>query len=127
MAYGTDDLARAAARLAAQLPDPLAPLARVAYNYRWSWEPYGHETFRVIDPARYERVGGNPVRLLTEADADAIRRAASDPQYVERVNTLARVVEDDGARPFAPAVRAEHPVAFMCAEFGVDASLPIYA
>src|SRR3954466_9593277 len=109
MAYGTDDLARAAARLAAQLPEPLAPLARVAYNYRWSWEPYGHETFRVIDPARYERVGGNPVRLLTEADADAIQRAGSDPAFVERVAALARAVEDDLARPFNPTLRPEHP------------------
>jgi starch phosphorylase len=127
MVPGSADLERAAARLANQLPEPLAPLARVAYNYRWSWTPFGHETFRAIDPARYDRVGGNPVRLLTEADAEAIQRAASNGELVERVQTLARTIDDDLARPFNDALPADGPVAFMCAEFGVDASLPIYA
>jgi starch phosphorylase len=67
------------------------------------------------------------VRVLTEADAEAMRRAASDPALVERVATLARTIDDDLARPFSDALPADAPVAFMCAEFGVDASLPIYA
>jgi starch phosphorylase len=127
MPYGSVDLERAARTLAAQLPEPLAPLARVAYNYAWSWSPAGHATFRAIDPARYERVGGNPVRLLTEADAAAIERAASDPQLLEQVQGLADAIDADLARPVADAIDPARPVAFMCAEFGVDASLPIYA
>src|SRR5581483_11793764 len=92
-------------------------LAAVAYNYRWSWSPGGHELFRAIDPARYERVGGNPVRVLTEADADVIARA----------NALADALEADLARPVAGPLSDARPVAFLCAEFGIDASLPIYA
>src|SRR5690242_18675297 len=34
---GAEDLRRAADQLAARLPYALAPLARLAFNYRWSW------------------------------------------------------------------------------------------
>jgi hypothetical protein len=34
VAPGAADLAAAAAALAARVPEPLAPLARLAYNYR---------------------------------------------------------------------------------------------
>jgi len=47
---GREDIRRAAAELAERLPDPLAPLARLAYNYRWSWLPGGPEVFSAIDP-----------------------------------------------------------------------------
>jgi starch phosphorylase len=127
MAHGSDDLERAAARLAAQLPEPLAPLARVAYNYRWAWEPGGPDTFRAIDPVRWERAGRNPVRLLADADAEGLRRAADDTQFVARVDALASVIDDDVARPYNEKLPPEHTTAFMCAEFGFDASFPIYA
>ena len=41
---GEGDLNRAAEALAWRLPDPLAILARVAYNYRWAWAADGPET-----------------------------------------------------------------------------------
>jgi starch phosphorylase len=127
MTYGSEHLSAAAERLAAQLPPTLAPLAHVAYNFRWSWTPGARETFRAIDPARYERVGGNPVRLLTEADAECIDRAAADPAIADTAKQLRATIAADLARPLASGMSLERPVAFMCAEFGVDASLPIYA
>jgi starch phosphorylase len=121
------DLVRSAERLAAHLPESLAPLGRVAYNYRWSWTPGARELFRELDPARFERVAGNPVRLLTEADSEPIERAAADPDVVRRVNELAAVIDADVSRPIGGPISPDQPVAFMCAEFGVDGSLPIYA
>jgi glycogen phosphorylase len=47
---GDHDIDRAVADLAAGLPEPLRPLARVAYNYRWSWSAAGAATFAAIDP-----------------------------------------------------------------------------
>lgn len=38
---GSRDIERAANDLAARLPEQLTPLARIAYNYRWSWTPGG--------------------------------------------------------------------------------------
>jgi starch phosphorylase len=121
------ETARAIERLTARLPQAIAPLARVAYNYRWSWTPYGHATFRAIDAERYDRVGGNPVRVLAEADVDVLDAAAGDPGLIQRVRTLADTLDADLARPNAGSFTETRPVAFMCAEFGVDGSLPIYS
>jgi starch phosphorylase len=54
-----DDIDRAVAELAERLPAPLYPLARLAYDYRWSWAPGGVALFRDLDPALWER-SANP-------------------------------------------------------------------
>ena len=77
-AGGAEDLQLAAAELAERLPEPLAPMARLAYNYRWSWLPGGAELFAAVDRERFEICLQNPVRLLQEASARTLRRAASD-------------------------------------------------
>ena len=51
---GREDIATVAQELADRLPEPLSPLARLAYNYRWSWQPGGHELFAAIDHERFE-------------------------------------------------------------------------
>ena len=124
---GDNDLAEAASLLAEDLPPELMPLAAVAYNYRWSWAPLGASVFTRIDPNRWARCGHNPVRLLSEASPAMLRRAAADPDLRTDVDALVELVEEDLARPWASAVTPEHPVAFMCAEFGVHGSLPIYS
>ena len=124
---GEDDVRAAVAALAKRLPEPLAPLAGVAYNYRWSWADDGAEVFASIDPERWRHVRANPVRLLTEAAPAGLEAAASHPELVERVTALADLVDEDQARPPAPRTAPERPVAFLCAEFAVHASLPIYS
>ena len=128
---GQPDLDRAATELAHDIPEPLGPLARVAYDYRWSWTPGGHEVFAAVDAERWERVGRNPVRLLRETSRPALERAAGDGDLVRRAADLEAVCRADAERPaHAPengTVSAERPVAFVCAEFGVHRSLPIYS
>ena len=129
MTAGHHDLQRAADALAARIPGPLAPLARLAYNYRWSWTPGGPELFSGIDPARWERCGENPVRLLGEVGRETLERAAADAGLLQRAATVESAVQADLARsPVAGApVPADRPVAYFCAEFGVHRSLPIYS
>jgi len=125
---GTEDIERAAAALAERLPDRLAVLARLAYNYRWSWVPGGSDVFRSVDAARWRTAGGNPVRLLQEAPGEALRRAAADDGLVARADAVAAAIDADLARPpRAGVVAADAPVAYFCAEFGFHTSLPIYS
>ncbi len=129
MPIGVQDIDGAAEALARRVPDPLRPLARAAYNLRWSWTPGGSETFRTVDPRRWELCGENPVRLLTETSAAALERAAADAELVGRGEALEEAIAADLARPAASAgpVTPERPVAFFCAEYGIHASLPIYS
>ena len=125
---GDDDIASAAAEIADRLPDPLRPLATVAYNYRWSWAPGGADTFAAIDAQRWARSGHNPVRMLWHTPRKVLERAADDADLTARVDALAGVVADDLGRPPSPGPAGpDHPVAFMCAEFGIHESLPIYS
>jgi starch phosphorylase len=126
---GVQDIDGAVEALAGRVPDPLRPLARAAYNLRWSWTPGGSATFRAVDPRRWEVCGENPVRLLTETSTAALERAAADANLVARGEALEEAIAADLARPAAPAgaVTPERPVAFFCAEYGIHASLPIYS
>lgn len=124
---GDADLERAAEALAWRLPAPLAPLARLAYNYRWAWLPGGSELFRSIDARRWRMVAGNPVRLLQEASSDALARAAEDAALIGFAASLEEQVRQDRERPATGPVEEAHPVAYFSAEFAVHQSMPIYS
>lgn len=111
-----------------RLPEPLRPLAGIAYNYRWSWLPGGGELFDGLAPHRWELAGHNPVRLLQEVSARRLAEVAADQAYLGRVTAVERAIAEDLARPPAdgPAT-PEAPVAFFCAEYGVHRSLPVYS
>ncbi|HEV3054488.1 MAG TPA: alpha-glucan family phosphorylase [Solirubrobacteraceae bacterium] len=125
---GRDDVARAAEELAERLPRSLEPLARLAFNYRWSWLEGAPELFEAIDPARFDACAGNPVRLLQETSLRSLARAAADDRLVDRARALHAEVAADLDRSADTTVISEsRPVAFFCAEYGVHASLPVYS
>jgi glycogen phosphorylase len=124
---GDRELARAAESLAARLPAPLAPFARLAFNYRWSWARSGHELFRAVDAHRFAVCGENPVRLLQEAPVRSLSRAARDTQLVARAQVLNRILEEELAGQAEGPVVPDRPVAFLCAECAIHVSLPTYA
>jgi starch phosphorylase len=126
---GRADIDRAASALASRLPWTLAPLARIAYNYRWSWHPDGPMLFRELDRRRWRECNANPVRLLQEASAEALLNAAADEAYVARAEAIEQAIREDMERPARElgAISEERPVAYFSAEFGVHVSLPIYS
>ena len=73
---GSRDLERAAEALASRLPEELGVFARLAYNYRWAWDPDGPAVFRDLDPDRWEKVAENPVKQLQEASTAGLQAAA---------------------------------------------------
>jgi starch phosphorylase len=123
---GSSDIAAARDSLAERLPDPLRPLAELAMNYRWSWLPGGTDLFEALDPHRWELCGKNPVHLLEEAAEERVQAAAHDVEYVDRANRILETVRADLIRDCAAGWDPRRPVAYLCAEFGVHCSLPIY-
>jgi starch phosphorylase len=124
---GNADVARAAHVLRARLPEALGELADVAYNYQWSWTLDGASVFAALDAARFERVDENPVRLLRETPEPVLARAAADPDFVARVRALVGDVARALDAPSRASAETPGPIVFMCAEFGVHRSLPIYS
>jgi starch phosphorylase len=125
---GSRDLERAAEALATRLPEPLGVFARLAYNYRWSWDPDGPDLFRSLDAERWEKVAENPVRLLEEADTDRLAAAARDDGLLARARELLSRIEADLARPaHTAAATPDSPIAYFSAEYGFHGSFPIYS
>ncbi len=120
---------RSIASLAERLPDELRPLARLAYNYAWSWVPGGPELFARIDPDHWTRSLGNPVRTLVEATPAALATAAGDPEVRAEIARVSAAVDTLLADPSVTVGEAtpDRPIAYICAEFGVHPSLPIYS
>ena len=109
------------------MPEQLASLARLAFDYRWSWYPGGKELFSRIDPERWRLTAENPVRLLQETSAAALARAASDAELLSWARALEETFRADSERPYAGPHDPHRPVAFFCAEYGIHQSLPIYS
>jgi glycogen phosphorylase len=126
---GTTDLAAAAAALRSRLPEPLAPLAEIAYNYRWSWTPGGPELFASIDPKRWQACAANPVRLLQEVHPSRLADAAEDAAFAGALAELQEELDAALARETLEEATVSHesPAAFFCAEYAVHGSLPVYS
>src|SRR5713226_7273564 len=71
-----------------ELPQTLEPLARLAWNYWWSWAPDGAETFRDLDAEVWEQCQHNVRALLAQASDLRIAERAASPSYAERVRQL---------------------------------------
>ena len=100
---GSRDLAAAAAALRSRLPEPLAALAAIAYNYRWSWTPGGPELFASIDARALGAVRRQPGPAA--AGGPPGRAGASSPRtrrFLERVAALEEAVSAEGARRRSP-------------------------
>ena len=108
MNAGTTDLAAAAAALRSHLPEPLAPLAEIAYNYRWSWTPGGPELFASIDPRRWQACAGNPVRLLQEVHPSRLADAAEDAAFAGALAELQEELDAALARETLEEATVSH-------------------
>jgi starch phosphorylase len=124
---GASDLESRIAVLADKLSGGLRPLARVAYNYSWSWDPDGAAVFRDINPHRWALSSENPVHFLNDLWPLTQEAAERNPALLERVSALASRVDAMLARPSYRRPGVDGPVVFMCAEFGFHQSMPIYS
>ncbi len=122
---GSRDMARAIAELAEQVPPALAPLAPIAYDYRWSWEPRTAALFEALDPATWRRVA-NPRYVIEVAPPHRLEALARQSDYVAELQAVeAALFASTRPAMTVPGMDAK-PVAYFCSEFAIHAALPIY-
>jgi phosphorylase/glycogen(starch) synthase len=117
--------------VSATLPPELAPLAKIARNYAWCWDPEGVHLFEELSPALWQASGRSPTAFLRQVYREDLERHAKDKEYVAKVQRvaarLAAYLESEADRgAFAP-ITPEHPVAYFSAEYGIHESLRIYS
>ncbi|MCP2339891.1 alpha-glucan family phosphorylase [Actinomadura rupiterrae] len=111
------------------LPEPLRPLEELILNLRWSWHHETLDLFREVDPALWEKVRHDPVRLLGEIGPERLELLAGDRRFLRRLHDTA-----DDLREYLTAPRwfqslddGPRAVAYFSPEYGITAALPQYS
>jgi starch phosphorylase len=111
------------------VPEPLEPLSVLARNLRWTWHRPVQDLFAAMDPAGWEASGNNPLRMLNDADAAALERAAAAPAFLAAPaaadDDLARYLREP--RWYQSLSGAPGRIAYFSPEFGVSEVLPQYS
>ncbi len=105
-----------------ELPDLLKPLASIAANFYWSWQPEGTALFRELDPALWDKCEQNPRLFLKKISGLRLYQRAADAAYIERLGRFAAKFDE-----YVAATNDETEFAYFCAEYGVHNSLPNYS
>ncbi|MBO0839497.1 MAG: alpha-glucan family phosphorylase [Sciscionella sp.] len=120
------------------LPAPLAELAELATNLRWTWHPPTRDLFAEIDERAWEVAGGDPFRLLTMVPAATLERLAADGAFLAKMRLasvdLRRYLsqprwyqrQHDDAKN-SSGRRLPDSIAYFSMEFGVTDALPNYS
>ena len=116
----------------AELPEALKPLRELALNFRWSWHHPTWELFEDLEPKIWEEVGHNPLELITRLTPDRVAKLLQDKVFLAKLATCHQdLIDYLGAETWFdrqyPGERDATTIAYFCAEFGINESLPIYS
>ncbi len=114
-----------------ELPDRIAGLSKLAYNLWWSWHRPAQQLFRTLSPHAWRDSDHNPIWMLAMLDESTLEDAAQRDAFLRRYDSvMARFEEEVSAEGgwFSDQYGSvPRPVAYLSAEFGLHASLPVYA
>ncbi|CAM3553887.1 alpha-glucan family phosphorylase [Smaragdicoccus niigatensis] len=114
----------------AHLPQRLSRLERLATNLRWSWHPPTQDVFAAIDPAVWEHVGHDPVRMLGEVSPARLDELAEDAEFLALLDAQDADLTEYLERPsWFQSLSGDKPngIAYFSMEFGVAHVLPNYS
>jgi glycogen phosphorylase len=114
------------------IPPRIGRLHELAYNLWWTWVPAAQSLYATIDPALWEQIEHNAVRMLIEAAPARLSSLAGDAAYLAQYDQVLaafdaymRAEETWFARTYPQY--AGRTIAYFSAEFGLHESLPIYS
>lgn len=119
-----------------QLPAELAPLGGLIRNLRWSWHSPSQDLFTDIDPELWQRLEGDPVKLLGAVSKDRLEQLAADPAFLERMHALDADLQayltaprwyQQQTQPSGQAGELPAGIAYFSMEFGITEVLPNYS
>lgn len=114
--------------VATRIPPELDGLVELAWNWCWTWDPEAWELYRGLDADGWLASRHDPLTFLRTVAPSALERAVADADYRA---LLRRVLDRTRAylaeRPDDPSIPTSHPVAYVCAEYGLHESLPLYS
>jgi glycogen phosphorylase len=116
------------------LPKRIERLSELANNLWWSWHEEGKQVFRSLDYVLWRTSGNNPVKLLTDIDAEKLESAGRDPVFLRLYDSVLQRFDADMSMDCSACWIGEEGVggiggqiAYFSAEYAIHNSLPIYA
>jgi starch phosphorylase len=113
-----------------RLPPKLEGLSRLAYNMYWSWHPEVRQLFARIDQRVWLNFRSPVAVLRVQRDWTSL---LNDPDFMVQYETIVGAFDDymaNGREHWFARVHGQEidgPVAYFCAEYGLQESLPIYS
>ena len=107
-------------------------LADLARNFYWGWHPDVVAIFRDLDPELWRAVNHNPTTFLLRLSKNMLEEKGKEPvpetRLTRALEQVRRYLETEDAWGLMSAgPLSVNPVAYICAEFGLHESLPIYS
>ncbi|MFI6520148.1 alpha-glucan family phosphorylase [Spirillospora sp. NPDC050679] len=111
------------------LPEPLRQLEELILNLRWSWHHETLDLFRSVDPALWEAVGHDPVRLLGEVAPERLEALAGDRRFLRRLQDAVEELREylTADRWYQTRTGAPAAIAYFSPEYGITSALPQYS
>ncbi|MCD6291503.1 MAG: alpha-glucan family phosphorylase, partial [Anaerolineae bacterium] len=113
------------------LPERIRGLGELAYNLWWSWHPSARALFRSLGLQAWRESGHNPIRMLAQLPPEVLDTAAKDRDFLERYDSVMSQFEEGvhtrGGWFTSEYGHVDTPIAYLSAEYGLHASLPVYA
>ncbi|MFW6180572.1 MAG: alpha-glucan family phosphorylase [Spirochaetota bacterium] len=109
-------------------PESLERLISLAYNLWSMWDGEARSLYRRIDENLYREANNNPVQLLHALPEERISELASDRDFLSEMDRVwRRYQEYAGKGSELGDAFGESTVAYFSMEYGLHASIPVYA
>ncbi|MFC1893041.1 alpha-glucan family phosphorylase [Chloroflexota bacterium] len=115
-----------------KIPERIGRIDELSNDLWWSWHDDSRQLFRSLDYPLWKLSGHNPVKELREINPETITRAAADPSFLSRYDSVMSSYDRDTSDTSTwinnryPGLYAS-PVAYFSMEYAIHNSLPIYA
>lgn len=114
-----------------RIPEPLAPLERLAGNLWMHWQADATALFQRMDPVLWRKVHHNPLLLLARIDPARLEALAADRGFLAEVErVVARFdgyLENPPRFSFGLEAPLEGRIAYFSPEFGLAEFIPVYS
>ena len=115
-----------------RIPERYSLLYELAYNLWWTWDPVAHDLWRSVNPDLWNQYH-NPIDMLRAFEpntwAALDESEAFHDLYTEATRRFEEYLTDNDTwwtRQHENDLPGG-PIAYLCAEYGIHASLPIYS
>jgi len=113
------------------IPATYGRLYDLAYNLSWSWDRDAYQLWRQLDPVLWERYR-NPIEMLAAMEPSTWESVADSELFHDLYTNVVRRFDaymNSTNRWFDAAFPddLENPIAYLCAEYGVHSSMPLYS